>query len=77
MKIDINSVETNFVKIVESLISGEEKEIIITKDNVPLIQMSPIINNNQKRLGIAKDEMKDFDISLEDFNDISTPDFGL
>lgn len=77
MKIDINSVETNFIKIVESLISGEEKEIIITKDNVPLIQMSPIINNNQKRLGIAKDEMKDFDISLEDFNDISTPDFGL
>ena len=33
--------------------------------------------SSNKRIGAAKEEMKDFDISLEEFNAISTPNFGL
>lgn len=36
------------------------------------------INNGKKskRIGAAKEEMKDFDISLEELNSIELPDFA-
>lgn len=29
-----------------------------------------------KRIGVAKDEMKDFDITLDELDSIEIPDFG-
>ena len=35
-----------------------------------------VLKKKTKRIGVAKEEMKDFDISLEEFNSIEMPDFG-
>ncbi|MBO6280588.1 MAG: hypothetical protein J6M95_03305 [Bacilli bacterium] len=56
----------------------EKKDIIIiSKNGKPVAQLTPILKKNSKRIGIAKEEMKDFDMSLDDFNAIKTLDFGL
>ncbi len=34
-----------------------------------------ISKKESKRVGIAKEEMQDFDISLEEFNSVPVPDF--
>ena len=34
-----------------------------------------ISKKKSKRVGIAKEEMQDFDISLEEFNSVPVPDF--
>ena len=77
MEVSIYEAKTNFSKIVQNLIDGKEEVVIVSKNGKPVIQMSLIAHKNSKRIGIAKKEMKDFDLSLEDFNSISTLDFGL
>lgn len=77
MEISIYDAKSNFSKIIQSLIDGDEEIIVVTKNGKPVVQMSLISKKNSKRIGIAKKEMRDFDISLEEFNSIPTMDFGL
>ena len=77
MEMSIYEAKTNFSKIIQSLIDGKEEVVIVSKNGKPVVQISLITKKNSKRVGIAKKEMKDFDISLEDFNSIPTLDFGL
>ena len=46
-------------------------------ENKNLSEKNKNKSSSSKRIGAAKEEMKDFDISLEEFNSISSPDFGL
>lgn len=77
MEINIYNAKTNFSKIIQLIIEGKEDIIIISKNGKPVAQLTPIFKKNSKRIGIAKEEMKDFDMSLDDFNAIKTLDFGL
>lgn len=77
METSIYEAKTNFSKIVQSIIDGEEELIVIKKNGKPVAQITPICKKNSKRLGIAKKEMDGFDLSLEAFNNIPTLDFGL
>lgn len=70
MKQDIKEIELNLEKYIELLVNGEEKEIVVTKNNQSLLKMTPY--KNSKRVGSAKKEMNGFDISLEQFNSIPT-----
>lgn len=70
MELDIKDIEKDFLNIVKSLTDGSEKVVYVLKDGKPVAKMTPIANN--KRVGAAKEEMKNFDISLEDFNNIPT-----
>lgn len=77
METSIYEGKTNFSKIIQLIIDGEEDLIIVKKNGKPVAQITPINKKNSKRLGIAKKEMEGFDLSLEDFNSIPTLDFGL
>lgn len=77
MEISVYDAKANFSKIIQALIDEKEEEIIVTKNGKPVVQMVLLSKKNSKRVGIAKKEMNDFDISLEDFNAIPTLDFGL
>ena len=77
MEISIYDAKANFSKIVQSLINGDEEIVIVTKNGKPVVQISLIEKKNSKRIGIAKKEMENFDISLEEFNSIPTMDFGV
>ena len=77
MEINIYDAKTNFSKLIQALIDGKEELFIITKNGKPVAQMSTLTKKNNKRIGAAKKEMENFDISLEDFNSIETLDFGL
>ena len=77
MVISVYEAKTNFSKLIQTLIDGNEEIIIISKNGKPVVQMSLLAKKNSKRVGSARKEMKDFDISLEDFNSIPIEDFGL
>ena len=77
MEVNIYDAKTNFSKIIQSIIDGEEEMVVISKNGKPVAQITSFSKKNSKRVGIAKKEMKDFDISLEEFNNIPTLDFGL
>ena len=77
MEVSIYETKSNFSKLVQLLIDGKEDSIVVTKNSVPVIQMVPLMKKNSKRIGTAKKEMGDFDLSLEEFDAISIGDFGL
>lgn len=77
MEISIYEAKTNFSKLIQQLIDGKEEVIIISKNGKPVVQMSLLNKKNSKRVGIAKKEMKEIDISLEDFNSIPVEEFEL
>ncbi len=77
MELSLYEAKTNFSKIVQLLIDGKEEVIVVSKNGKPVIQLTPISKKNSKRIGIAKKEMKDFDISLEEFNAIPIGDFEV
>lgn len=77
MELSIYETKTNFSKVVQALIDGKEDVVIVSKNGKPVVQITLISKKNSKRVGIAKKEMNDFDLSLEDFNAIPTLDFGL
>ena len=69
--------KTNFSKVVQDLLDGKEDVIVVSKNGKPAVQITLVSQKNSKRIGIAKKEMKDFDISLEELDSIPTLDFGL
>ena len=75
MEINIYEAKSNFSKLVQSLIDGKEEVIIISKNGKPVVQMTTIAKKKSKRVGIAKKEMENFDISLEEFNSIEIDGF--
>lgn len=75
MEISIYDAKTHLSSLIQSLVEEKEEIIIISKNGKPIVQMTLIRQKNSKRLGAAKKEMKDFDISLEDFNNIPIGDF--
>ena len=77
MELSLYEAKTNFSKVVQSIIDGKEEIVIVCKNGKPVIQMTAVKKKNSKRIGIAKKEMENFDISLEEFNAIPTLDFGL
>lgn len=67
-KLDINQVKSNFSKVLDLAIEGEE--IIITQNDQPVAQISPIKRALQR--GSAKGKVwisEDFDEPLEDFQE--------
>lgn len=75
MEISIYDAKTHLSSLIQSLVEEKEDIIFISKNGKPIVQMTLIRQKNNKRLGAAKKEMKDFDISLEDFNNIPIGDF--
>ena len=75
MELSLYEAKTNFSKIVQLLIDGKEEVIVVSKNGKPLIQLTLVSKKKSERIGIAKKEMKDFDISLEEFNSIPIGNF--
>ena len=71
----IYDAKTHLSNLIQQLLDEKEEVIYISKNGKPVVQLTLIKTKKSKRLGIAKKEMKGFDISLEDFNDISINDF--
>lgn len=77
MEYSIYEAKSHFSQIIQLLLDEKEDMVIISKNGKPVVQMTLLCKKNSKRVGIAKKEMKDFDISLENFNSIPIEDFGL
>ena len=78
MELSIYEAKSNLSKVIQSLLDEKEDIVIITKNGKPVVQMTLINKRNNKRIGAAEKEMKEFDISVEDLNSIPIDlDFGL
>ena len=75
MEINIYDAKTHLSNLIQQLVDEKEEIIYISKNGKPVVQLTLIKNKKSKRLGIAKKEMKDFSLSLEDFNSIPINDF--
>ena len=71
MIIDIKDAKKQLSNLVDSLIERKEDIIYISKSGKPIAQLS-LIKHENKRISVAKNEMKGFILSLEDFNSIPT-----
>ena len=70
MEVNIYEAKTNLSKLIQTLVDEKEDKIIISKNGKPLVQLTRLQNKITKRIGSAKKEMSNFDISLEEFNSI-------
>ena len=75
MEISIYDAKTHLSNLIQQLVEGKEDVIYISKNGKPLVQLTLIKNKKINRVGVAKKEMKGFDLSLEEFNAISINDF--
>lgn len=75
MEYNIYEAKAHFSNIIQSLVDGKEEIVYISKNGKPVAQITLIGKKNSKRLGAAKKELKDFELSLEDFNNIPIDDF--
>lgn len=75
MEISLYDAKAKFSKIIQDLIDEKEDVITITKHGKPVVQMVLINKKNTKRVGAAKEEMKNCHLSLEEFNAIPIDDF--
>ena len=75
MEISIYDAKTHLSNLIQQLIEEKEDIIYISKNGKPVVQLTLIRNKKSKRLGVAKKEMKDFDLSLDEFNAIPIGDF--
>ena len=69
-KVNIHEAKTHLSKLIQEVLDGEE--VIIAKDNKPLVKLIPLPNTATKREpGSAKGLIEiadDFDAPLEDFD---------
>ncbi len=77
MEYSVSEAKKHLSQIIQWLLDEKEDSIIISKNGKPVVMMSLFHNKNPMRIGAAKTEMKDFDISLEKFNSIPIDNFGL
>lgn len=75
MEISIYNAKTHLSNLIQQLIEEKEDVIYISKNGKPVVQLTLIRNKKSKRLGAAKKEMKDFDLSLDEFNAIPVDEF--
>lgn len=75
MEINIYEAKTHLSSLIQQLMEEKEDVIYISKNGKPIAQLTLIKNKKSKRIGVAKKEMKDFNLSLEEFNDIPLDDF--
>lgn len=75
MEISIYDAKTHLSSLIQSLVEEKEDVIYISKNGKPIVQITLIRQKNSKRIGAAKKEMKDFNLSLEEFNSIPIDDF--
>ena len=75
MEISIYDAKTHLSNLIQQLVDEKEEIIYISKNGKPVVQLTLIKSKKSKRLGIAKKEMKGFNLSLEEFNDIPVDDF--
>jgi prevent-host-death family protein len=70
-KINLVEASKNLPALIEAAIDGEE--IVITKDNQPVVKLTPVLSVKRRPLfGSAKELITisdDFDEPLEDFKD--------
>lgn len=65
--IELEKVKTNWVRLMENALAGEE--IVITQNNKPVLKITRI-GQPRRRRGSAKGQIKmseDFDAPIEDF----------
>ena len=75
MEISVYDAKAHLSSLIQQLVEEKEEVIYIKKNGKPIVQLTLIRNKKSKRIGAAKKEMKDFNLSLEEFNDISIDDF--
>ena len=75
MEISIYDAKAHLSNLIQQLVDEKEEVIYIKKNGKPIVQLTLIRNKKSKRIGAAKKEMKDFNLSLEEFNDISIDEF--
>ena len=75
MEISICDAKTHLSNLIQQLVEEKEEVIYISKNGKPIVQLTLIKNINGKRVGVARNEMKGFDLSLEDFNNVPTDNF--
>jgi antitoxin (DNA-binding transcriptional repressor) of toxin-antitoxin stability system len=71
-QVNIHEAKTNLSKLIQEAIEG--KEVIIAKDNQPLVRLEVLPETRpQRRIGQAKDLVlylaDDFDAPLDDFKE--------
>ena len=75
MEISIYDAKAHLSNLIQQLMDEKEEIIYISKNGKPVVQLTLIKNKKSKRVGVAKKEMKNFNLSLEDFNNIPIGDF--
>ena len=75
MEVNVYEAKTNFSKLLQSIENNIEEEIIIARNGKPIAKIVPIAKNSSRRIGIAKNEMKGRNITLEQLNSIHVDDF--
>lgn len=75
MEISIYDAKTHLSNLIQQLVEEKEDVIYISKNGKPLVQLTLIKNKKSNRVGVVKKEMKGFNLSLEDFNNIPIDDF--
>lgn len=71
-QVSLEDAHARFLTLIQEAVNGEE--IIITKDNRPLVRLTPVMEKKRPRpqFGSAKGLISmsdDFDAALEDFKD--------
>lgn len=67
---EINCSNKEITKAFDEIINKKVDSVVITKEGKPVAKIVPIEEKKPKRLGLLKNEMGDYDISLEQFNSI-------
>lgn len=75
MEISIYDAKTHLSNLIQQLVEEKEEVIYISKNGKPIVQLTLIKSKKSKRLGVARKEMKSFNLSLEDFNNIPLDEF--
>lgn len=70
METSINDAETNLLNLINQLIDKKEDVIFISKNGIPVAELTLIKSMRTKRLGIVKKEMACFNMSQEEFDNI-------
>lgn len=72
---NIAYVKAHFAQIIRSAIEGEE--VVIAKDNRPLLKLVALASSNKRKPGSAKGKIRfiadDFDAPLSEFADYMPP----
>ena len=74
MIVNINEASKDLLELVKLLEEQKEEEIIITKDGKQVVSMKLFPKKTNKRIGTLKEEYKDIDMSLEEFDSYDVSD---